>query len=73
MTITKNELIALNSKLAADNELLRAEVSRLKVQVEAVTSVASAVNQMNGPAERKRAMDAARELSMRSGRCIKVV
>lgn len=94
MALTKNDLVALNSKLAAENTNLRAELSRekfareaieaelarlrkreieLELQVGAVTSVASAVNQLNGPAARKQALDAARELAMRSGRCIRVV
>lgn len=93
MAITKNELVATNARLAAENANLRAELSRekfareaieaelthlrkreieLEGKVAAVTSVASALNEVNGPSARLRAMVAARELAQRTGLCIKV-
>lgn len=72
------------AQLAAALELANAEISRLKVQLEAeralhhnVTEVASSLNTMRRAPDpvalaRKAAMEQAKAEAMRSGRCVKV-
>ncbi len=82
--ITKLALQQANTALAQDNTDLRALVAKLEGDIERITSVASAVNQMPAPkaarpayvppewqVERAAAMAAARAAAMQSGRCVK--
>lgn len=80
--ITNYELTQRLANANAELEVLRAEVSRLKVdltiagqQITRMAGVATAVNRAHivdpTALARKAALDAAREEAMRSGRCVK--
>lgn len=75
-TITKLALTQINTRLATENTALRAQISKMQVEIERITEVASALNSPRpfGGQEtpRLRAMREARELAIASGRCIKV-
>lgn len=79
---TKIELEQINTRLAADNEVLRgklsvavADIARLNQQLLNVTSVASALNapRVNDPTARAEAMRQAREIAMATGISVKVM
>jgi hypothetical protein len=47
MSTTKLELQQTNTRLANENEVLRARVAQLEGDIERITSVASAINTVN--------------------------
>lgn len=73
-TLTKIELVQINSKLAAENEALRARLQQLSNDMQIITGKTTKLASAARPdvAQRHEAMQAARRLAMASGKMIKV-
>lgn len=72
-TLTKTQLAAENEALRAEVATLRHLLAEERSKFIAVTEVATAINRTTTVAdERRRAMEAAKQAALSTGRCVKV-